>query len=48
MKPKDDKELVENFVMEFTDMMSAFLEDYESYYEVDNIMFDDYDWQDDY
>jgi hypothetical protein len=31
VKPKDDKELVENFVMEFTDMMSAFLEDYESY-----------------
>jgi hypothetical protein len=28
---KKDKELVENFVMEFTDMMSAFLEDYESY-----------------
>ena len=27
----DDKELVENFVMEFADMMSGFLEDYESY-----------------
>ena len=26
-----DKELVENFVMEFADMMSGFLEDYESY-----------------
>ncbi|HIK66784.1 MAG TPA: hypothetical protein EYF95_02300 [Flavobacteriales bacterium] len=31
MTAKKDKELVENFVMEFTDMMSAFLEDYESY-----------------
>tara|TARA_B100001996_G_scaffold170789_1_gene130292 strand:- start:321 stop:638 length:318 start_codon:yes stop_codon:yes gene_type:complete len=28
---KGDKELVENFVMEFADMMSGFLEDYESY-----------------
>ncbi|MAY90454.1 MAG: hypothetical protein CMN00_04640 [Rickettsiales bacterium] len=27
----NDKELVENFVMEFADMMSGFLEDYESY-----------------
>ena len=26
-----DKELVENFVMEFADMMSGFIEDYESY-----------------
>ena len=27
----NDKELVENFVMEFADMMSGFLEDYEAY-----------------
>ena len=27
----NDKELVENFVMEFADMMSGSLEDYESY-----------------
>jgi hypothetical protein len=41
------KEYFNNNIIYCLDCQNS-LEDYESYYEVDNIMFDDYDWQDDY